>query len=434
VSGTISREQKLELLPERKLVRVRRLEVHGHEEAVAHAGERVSANLAGVELPELRRGLVLASPGALPVTARLLVRLDLLPDAPPLESGDRVSLHHYSTETRARVRLLEAGDSGRLAPGSSARVQLRLTDRLAAAPGDRFIVRRLSPVQTIGGGIVLDPLPAAPRGRPSETEIAALDRLESGTLAERLELWIAAARERGVGEEALAQRGGVSASDVRAALAPSLAQGRVHALRRSPDRYVAEAALGALAAKAGALLQKLLAADAVAVGVPRSTLLQRLLPGADPRWAEAIETALAARGVLVIAGEEARAPGREDLPKPERELSERIVAVFRDRGLDPPSPAEVATALGRHVKIVEGLIGYLVKKGDLVKLPGGWIVARAAVDDVVSRLRGRAGVSLDVGEFKTLFGLTRKLAIPLLEHLDGAKVTRRIGDRREIVR
>ena len=436
VSGTISRDQKLELLPERKLVRVRRLEVHGHEEAVAHAGERVSANLAGVELPELRRGLVLASPGALPVTARLLVRLDLLPDAPPLESGDRVSLHHYSTETRARVRLLEAGESGTLAPGTSARVQLRLYDShpLAAAPGDRFIVRRLSPVQTIGGGLVLDPLPAAPRGRPSEAEIAALDRLESGTLAERLELWIAASRERGAGEEVLAQRGGVSASEVRAALASSLAQGRVHALRRSPDRYVAEPALAALAAKAAALLQKLLSTDAAAVGVPRSTLLQRLLPGADPRWAEAIETALAARGVLVIAGEEARAPGREDLPKPERELSERIVAVFRERGLDPPSPSEVATALGRHVKIVEGLIGYLVKKGDLVRLPGGWIVARAAVDDVVTRLRGRAGGSLDVGEFKTLFGLTRKLAIPLLEHLDGAKVTRRVGDRREIVK
>jgi selenocysteine-specific elongation factor len=434
VSGTISKEQRLELLPERRLVRVRRLEVHGHEEPVAHAGERVSANLAGVELPELRRGLVLASPGALPVTARLLVRLDLLPEAPPLKSGDRVSLHHYSTETRARVRLLESADSGELAPGRSARVQLRLADRLAAAPGDRFIVRRLSPVQTIGGGVVLDPLPAAPRGRLSEGEIAALDRLESGTLADRLELWIAAARERGAGEEALAQRGGVSHSAVRAALAPSLAQGRVHALRRSPDRYIAESSLAALAARAGGLLQKLLSADSAAVGVPRSTLLQRLLPAADPRWAEAVETALAARGVLVIAGEEARAPGRQELPKPERELSERIVAVFRERGLDPPSPSEVATALGRHSKIVEGLIGYLVKKGDLVKLPGGWILARAAVDDVVSRLRGRAGTSLDVGEFKTLFGLTRKLAIPLLEHLDGAKVTRRVGDRREIVR
>jgi selenocysteine-specific elongation factor len=431
VSGTISKEQKLELLPERRPVRVRRLEVHGHEEEVARAGERVSANLAGVELADLRRGLVLASPGAMPATARLLVRLDLLPGAPPLRSGDRISLHHYSSESRALVRLLESDE---LSPGASARVQLRLADRLAAVPGDRFIVRRLSPVQTIGGGVVLDPIPSAPRGRPQAADLAALDRLESGALGERLELWIAAARERGAGEEALAQRSGVSAAAVRAALAAALAQGRVHALRRSPDRYIAEPALAGLASRASGLLQKLLASDAASVGVPRSTLLQRLLPGADPRWAEAVETALAARGVFVVAGEEARAPGREDLAAPERELSERIVAMFRDRGLDPPAPSEIAAALHRHPKVVEGLIGYLVKKGSLVRLPGGWIVARDAVDAVVSRLRERAGSSLDVAEFKTLFGLTRKLAIPLLEHLDGARVTRRVGDRREIVK
>jgi selenocysteine-specific elongation factor len=431
VSGTIHREQKLELLPERRLVRVRRLEVHGREEETARAGERVSANLAGVELADVRRGLVLAPPGALPPSARLLVRLDLLSDAPPLESGDRVSLHHYSTETQARVRLLE---SARLSPGSSSRVQLRLVDRVAAVPGDRFIVRRLSPVQTIGGGVVLDPLPPAARGKLDAAAIAALDRVETGSLSERLEIWIAAARERGAGEEDLARRSGVSAAAVREALSSAIADRRIHALRRSPDRYLSEAALAALASRAAAVLQKLLSADSSAVGVPRSTLLQRLLPSADPRWAEAIETALVARGVLAIAGEEARAPGREDLAMPERELSERIVEVFRGRALDPPSPAEVAQSLSRHPKIVEGLIGYLVKKGSLVRLPGGWIVARDAVDSVVARLRERSGSTLDVAEFKTLFGLTRKLAIPLLEHLDAAKVTRRVGDRREVVR
>jgi selenocysteine-specific elongation factor len=431
VSGTISREQKLELLPEGRIVRVRRLEVHGHEEETARAGERVSANLAGVELEALRRGLVLAAPGSLPATSRLLVRLDLLRDAPALESGERVSLHHFSAETQARVRLLE---SKLLPPGSSARVQLRLADKVAAVPGDRFIVRRLSPVQTIGGGIVLDPLPAAARGRLSAAEAAALDRLEAGALAERLEVWIAAARERGASEDQLAQRAGVAAAAVRAALSPAVSDRRVHALRRSPDRYLSEAALAGLAARAGTLLQGLLAADTASVGVSRSTLLQRLLPGADPRWAEAVETALAARGAIAITGEEVRTPGREDLALPEKELSERIAALFRERGLDPPSPADVANALRRHPKVVDGLIGYLVKKGILLRLPGGWIVARDAVDAVVARLREQTRPSLDVSEFKTLFGLTRRLAIPLLEHLDAAKVTRRVGDRREIVK
>ncbi len=431
VSGTVSKEQKLELLPERRLVRVRRIEVHGGEEAIARAGERVSANLAGVELSDLSRGLVLATPGALPVSRRLLARLELLPGAPGVQSGDRVSLHHFASEARASVRVL---DGREVVPGASARVELRLAGPIAAIPGDHFVVRRLSPVQTIGGGIVLDPLAPPVRGRPDAARREALDRVEKGSLAERLELWIEEARDRGVDEEALAQRAGLPAASVRTALAGFLEGGRIHALRRSPDRYVAEPVLARLASSAAAELKKLVEAGTGSVGVSRSTLLQRLLPGAEPRWSEAVEAALAARGALLIDRDEARVPGRDDLPGPERDLSERIAALFSERGLNPPSPGEAAEVVRHRPKVVEGLIGYLVKKGRLVRLPGGWIIARSAVDESVARLRASGKPSLDVGEFKEMFGLTRRLAIPLLEYLDAAKITRRVGDRREILR
>ena len=93
------------------------------------------------------------------------------------------------------------------------------------------------------------------------------------------------------------------------------------------------------------------------------------------------------------------------------------------------------TAVVRHrQKVVEGLIGYLVKKGKLVRLPGGWVISRDAVDDLIARLRASGRPGIEIAEFKEMFGLTRKLAIPLLEHLDAEKVTRRVGDRREILR
>ena len=196
---------------------------------------------------------------------------------------------------------------------------------------------------------------------------------------------------------------------------------------------MAETALARLAARATSELQKLVDAGPTSVGVPRGTLLQKLLPRADPRWAEAIEAALVARGTIVLAADEARAPGRDDLAGSDRELSARIADVFRERGLEPPSPSEVATLVQRHPKVIEGLIGYLAKKGALVRLPGGWIVAREAVDSVVERLRASGKKAVDVGEFKAMFGLTRRLAIPLLEHLDATKVTRRVGDRREVL-
>jgi selenocysteine-specific elongation factor len=431
VSGTVSRDQKLELLPERRPVRVRRVEVHGREEETARAGERVSANLVGVELADLHRGMVLSAPDALAVSSRLLVRLELLPGSSPLVSGSRVSFHHFAAEARASVRLLAARH---LPPGDSALAQLRLSAPIAAAPGDRFVVRRLSPVETIGGGTVLDPLPVPWRRRSGEEALAALAALESDSLADRLRLWIEQARERGAGEEDLARRAGVKPEAVRAALAPMIAGGQVHALRRSPDRYVGEAALARLAARAARELEVLLRTSGAGVGVSRSTLLQRLLPHADPRWGEAVEAALVARGAIALAGDEARQPGKNDLAGADRELSDRIASVFRERGLDPPSPAEAAQAVNHRPKVVEGLIAYLVKRGDLVRLPGGWFVSKAAVDDVVARLRASGRTALEVPEFKEMFGLTRRLAIPLLEHLDGAKVTRRVGDRREIVR
>src|SRR5262245_974372 len=278
VSGTISREQKLDLLPDRKIVRVRRIEVHGREEAVARAGERVSANLAGVELSELRRGQVLSTSDRLALSRRILARLELLPDAPRLTSGSRVTVHHFSAEARAGVRLLDAAV---LEPGGSGRVELRFSSLIAAAPGDRFVVRRLSPVRTIGGGVILDPLPARRRGRGDSEAAAALDRLESGSLSERLTLWIEEARERGTDEDSLAQRAGVSAAAVKEALAAPLAERRVHALRRDPDRYMAESALKRLAAKASAALASLASSGGAWGGVSRSTLLRRIVPSAE---------------------------------------------------------------------------------------------------------------------------------------------------------
>jgi len=430
VSGTISRDQKLELLPPRRPVRVRRVEVHGRELPEARAGERVSVNLAGVELSDLGRGEVLVSPGAFATSAVLTTRIELLPSSPVLESGDRVSFHHFSSEARALVRVLL---EKRIEPGASAHAQLRLSTPVAAAPGDRFVIRRVSPVTTIGGGVVLDPLAPRLSGRPAAEVADLLRRLETGSLADRLDLWIELAKEKGIDEGALAARGGVSTKEIREALSEALAVGRIRALRRSPDRYIAEVALAKIADRARAEIAAYLHGGSGAVGMPRRTLLARLLPSADASWAEAVEAALVERGVFVAVGDEARPPGRDDLVGEERELSERIAQVFREKGLAPPSPSEVTEIVRHRRKVVDGLLGYLVKRGSLVRLPGGWLVAREAVEDVVARLRASGKRRFDVGEFKELFGLTRKLAIPLLEHLDAEKITRRVGDRRELL-
>ena len=242
-------------------------------------------------------------------------------------------------------------------------------------------------MQTIGGGVVLDPLPAAARGSTERRRDRRAGSLRSGWPARAAGvLGRRGARAGRLGGSARPARRDRRVGGAGGPLARGFgsAHSRLAPLSRSlpfrvracgPGQSGRDPAPGAARRRRGSRRR-------LAKHAPAAAASRRGCP-----LGRGVETALAARGAVVITGEEVRAPGREDLAMPERELSERIAALFRERGLDPPAPAEVADALRRHPKVVDGLIGYLVKKGSLVRLPGGWIVAREAVDAVVARLR-----------------------------------------------
>src|SRR5581483_11745154 len=156
VSGTIKKEDELEVFPTGRRVRVRGLQVHGVTADKAVAGQRTALNLAGAAVEDLGRGMMLAPPDTFRTTDRLDVSLALLPSARPLKDRSRVHLHTYTSETIAEVRLYE---HKQLDPGQSGYAQLRTNDRLLVLPGDGFIVRRFSPVITIGGGVVVQNTP-----------------------------------------------------------------------------------------------------------------------------------------------------------------------------------------------------------------------------------------------------------------------------------
>ena len=153
VSGTVHKEQEVEVHPTGKRLRVRGVQVHGHPAEEAIAGQRTALNLAGVETTELARGMMLTPPEMFHPVARLGVQLDLLPSAKPLRQYARVHLHAFAAEAIARVTLLE---TKQLLPGESGFARLKLDRPLLLFPGDRFILRQYSPVITIGGGRVLD--------------------------------------------------------------------------------------------------------------------------------------------------------------------------------------------------------------------------------------------------------------------------------------
>ena len=144
---------------------------------------------------------------------------------------------------------------------------------------------------------------------------------------------------------------------------------------------------------------------------------------------------LRAQGVIELTPDTVTLPGRTvRLAAPESELASRVVAAFESAGLRAPSPAELRAELGAKPQIFDGVVRYLVERGRLVRLPGGLLLAATAAAELRADLQRSGWTRFTVPEFKDRFGLTRKWAIPLLEHLDSIGVTRRIGDARQIVR
>jgi selenocysteine-specific elongation factor len=198
---------------------------------------------------------------------------------------------------------------------------------------------------------------------------------------------------------------------------------------------VTTAALDALTAAARRDLARRLASELVSAGIPARDFAAALLPRSAQPLADHYLEELRRRGVLELEGGRVVPPGEKaHMTDRGAELAGAVEAAYREAGLAPPSPAELAERLAANPAAVEGVCRFLVQRGRLVRLEGKLLVHAAALEEIVRRLRANPADTVSVGEFKDQFGLTRKLAIPLLEWLDSQRVTVRQGDVRRIVR
>ncbi len=438
ISGTVAPGDLLELLPSRLAARVRSVEVHGKPRRAA-AGERTALQLAGVELAAIARGMELATPGALRSTRRLLVRWRMLASSPvalasPLEPV-AVRVHLYATETVGTARPLT--DTG-LAPGDTDLVEIALATPVVAVRGDRIVVRRPSPPATIGGGTILDPWWRRKRRGDPAARMLAL----AGDEASALLAWSTESAEHGLTAAAAAARTGRSAEETGRLLAALEERGELVRLRpeaadertrNTEARYLRPETLAAVRRGAREALARFFAEHPLELGLAKAAAARLLLPGAARALADLWFARLAAAGDIDISAGDVRFPGRALEPPAELSpLARAIVERYAAAGLTPPSPGEVARALDAKPQIVEGLIQHLVKRKELVRLPGGLIFANATIAHLVDELRATGWSRFSIVAFKGRFGLSRKWTIPLLEHLDNVGVTGRVGEEREL--
>ncbi|HEX6199376.1 MAG TPA: SelB C-terminal domain-containing protein, partial [Thermoanaerobaculia bacterium] len=429
--------------------RVRSVQVHGESRAEALAGERSALQLAGAELADLARGRQAVAPGRYEATRRLLVDLRVLAEAPePFRGWTPVRLHLLSSEVLGRLRPVPAaGGEAVLEPGQSGPVEIRLREPVVAVRGDRVILRRPSPETTLGGGVVLDPSPRARRVRDLSAGARALAFAPGSGAAPAvaadidgaLRHWAREAGPAGLGAEEAARRLGRTPEPVAARLAALAAAGELLAAEEGgsgrPPRWIAPATYRRIAERARSVLAEYFERDRLARGIPKAEAVERILPGTPAALADVYLRWLAAEKVLTVSGDLVNLPGRSaELTGEESALSRAVLERFAAAGLTPSSPAEVGRELGAKPQILDGVVRYLVERGRLLRLPGGLILAASAIDDLRGKLEATGWERFTVPQFKDRFGLTRKWAIPILEHLDGIGATRRLGDERMIVK
>jgi selenocysteine-specific elongation factor len=431
VSGSISVDEPLEILPSGALTRARRIQVHGEARESASAGERTSINLADVAVDAVARGEQLVRPGTLRASRLVTVELELLPDAKPLADQTRVRFHHFASELLGGVRIL-ASETKEVSPGTKAFLQVTLESPVCAVAGDRFVIRRYSPPLTIGGGRIVDPLlPRLKRGTRREI----LATLADGSPVEKLQLL---AKLGGIGGIALADlvtRWGMPRESILAALGKGTPRDLVTVGEGAGLRWLHVDHVAALRREAMEFLGAYFTQNRTAAAVPKSELLQRLLPrDADPALAAFALADLQREKIVVVEGDQADVPGRSKrLSGVEGDLARQIEARFLDGGLKPPSVSELIQTINQKNKVIEGVVGYLVKTGAILRIAETVLIHKDAVAAARVELAKHKGETIDVGWFKERFGLSRKIAIPLLEHFDKVGATKRSGDTRVVL-
>jgi selenocysteine-specific elongation factor len=425
VAGTIRREEEMEVFPTGRKVRVRGVQVHGQASDAAVAGQRTALNLAGASTEDLSRGMTLAPPAMFSATRRVDVRLRLLSSAPrALRHRSRVHFHSNTMETVAEIAL---HGTKQLAAGAEAFARLKLPEPALLLPGDRFIIRQFSPVVTIGGGGVLDPAPI-PRmpGHESFLQI-----LAGGNPETMLRARIARHGHAGISMSQLIAETGWSRDSVEGQLAQTLKD--VRALRIG-DLFVDALAMVRLQQfmvnSVGAFHRN----NSLVSGIAREALREQVKASSEVFTASL--DLLVREKNIEAAGDLVRLPGHGVVMKDEEaESKKKIEEAFASAGLKVPALHEVIGGLKVDKTRAQKIVTLLLRDKLLVKISEELVFHRSALEELRRLVAAQKAKSpkMDVAKFKELTGVSRKYAIPLLEYLDRERVTKRVGDAREIL-
>ncbi len=436
ISGRISVGEDLRIYPTEQVAKIRGIQVHSQAVGEVEAGHRTAINLQGVDVADIERGMVLASPGSLQAHYILDCQfLYLAANAKPLKHRTRIRVHLGTSEILGRVSLL---DRDELQPGDEAAIQLLLEHTASVWPGDRYVVRSYSPVSTIGGGMVLGNVSPRKRKRLLEHDRSynrqILSILKDGSVEERVLFFLRESGEQGLTADDLAIRLGLFGKHLKKALNEPLSTKKMVVVDSASQRYVS---LDIAEKMKGMLITHLVAYhknNPLQQGIAKEELRTGLGRKVDPKVFQYCLNELIRKVVVVQEESVVRlAEHQVALKADEEQLRKDLSHWYRSKGLSTPTIRETMEQFAEYPpQLVKEMLDLQLRDGQLFKISETLYYTRDLIEPLIASVLQHMEKTgeIDAPTFKDLTGLTRKFSIPILEYLDRVKITMRIGDKR----
>ena len=427
--GQLSIGDEVVILPSGVKGRVRGLQTHKKKEETAVPGARTAVNISGIAVEDIKRGEVVIHPGQYQPARRLDAHLRLLQDiSQPLKHNTEVKLFIGASETMATARVLGVEA---LKPGDEGWLQLELRDPVIAVRGDRYILRRPSPGETLGGGVIVDHQPKGRHKRFDRKVLKSLASLAEGSPADILMEAALALNAAPIKE--VASRSRLEAELAVQALNESLENGQL--LQIEDGNLTITSDLLVIPAphwisvrdKTVQMVQAYHKNFPLRRGIPREELKSRLK--LTPRVFNALVKRLASENILADSGGTVSIPGHEiTFDSSQHVKVQALMQRFNQNPYGPPSVKESQAEVG------EDVYNALVELGKLKQLTPDVVFRSEEFDDMVAKVRAfiTQNGQITVADARDLFSSSRKYMLALLEFLDATGVTMRNGDFRKL--
>ena len=433
ISGTITREDVLEMYPIGKECKIRNIQVHGQNQDKCYAGQRVAINLSNVKKKEIRRGCGLAPKNSMKNTDLLDVKLKVLEDSMRiLTNHERLHLYTGTSEILCRAVLL---DKEQIGPGEEGLVQLRLEEEIAVKRGDRFVVRFYSPMETIGGGIVLEPNPVRKK-RFDAQAIEELKKKESGSLGDVMELQI---KEHGDTMITLAELAKVmahSVDELKEYLEELEESGTIFVFPMKKDTYLWHRdSEFAVRQKIEETLQKYHSEHPYRYGMKKAEIHNTFLKKIKPNIFDAYIERMTGENVYGRREEYLSLPGYE-VPKDAMYLqTEKLIEdTFEKAGYDFVRFSEID--FGKIPRqTAEDVVLMMIDEGKVLRINEEMFTMKHLMDEAKEKIQNHLKEEnlITIAQVRDMFSTSRKSAKPILEYMDSIKVTKKTGGESERV-